>query len=329
MDITHNKILWRDDLSSEEWDKSLAVLGGHPLQSALWGAARKITDGIEELRLAAFVDGEPVLMCRCELRSIRFLGKVAWLPRGPVAANHPFLPEIHRLFLEKLRHLGFCVCIHDPYSGPSMPDNAGISFSKQSQTMVLDLRPGRDAVFSKMHKKMRKNIRIAERFNACVEQTKDPADVADFYRICSQTSERKMFDFYGSEALMSELLTLTNADSSYRARLFVIRVDGKVGAGYLVIENGSSMHEIWTGSDRAFSDQHLGEATLWGFLSWGIEAGLKTHDQEGIDPKGNPGCYFFKKCLGGVEVTLPGKRAFPLNLLGSGAVLAGRLFGKV
>lgn len=329
MENTHNKILWREDLSFEEWDKFLAILGGHPLQSALWGAARNKVDGIEDLRWAAFIDGEPVLMCRCELRSIRFLGKVAWLPRGPVAANHPLLPDVHRSFLDKLRHLGFCVCIEDPYSELSMLENDGISLTKKPQTMLMDLSPGRDAVFSKMNKKMRKNIRIAESFKTCVEQTKDPSDVADFYRICSQISEKKMFDFYGSEALMSELLSLTDENSSYRARLFAIRVNGKVAAGYLIIENGRSMHEMWTGSDRSFVDQHLGEATLWGFISWGIDEGLKIHDQEGIDPEGNPGCYFFKKCLGGVEMTLPGKRAFPLSVLGSSAVLAGRLIGKI
>lgn len=329
MNRNNESISWRDDLSFEEWDKSLTILGGHPLQSALWGAARRKVDDIEDLRLAAFIDDQPVLMCRCELRSIPFLGKVAWLPRGPVAANHPFLPEIHRAFLDKLRNLGFCLCIEDPYSEHPLLDAEGKFLSKKSQTMLLDLTPGRDAVLGGMHKKMRKNIRIAESFENYVVQTKEPSDVADFYRICTQVSERKMFDFYGSESLMKELLSLTKEDSSYRARLFVMRVNGNIGAGYLIIENGSSMHEIWTGSDRSYTEQRLGEATLWGFISWGIEAGLNIHDQEGIDPEGNPGCYFFKKCLGGVEVTLPGKRAFPLNVLGSSAVLAGRLIGKI
>jgi hypothetical protein len=73
----------------------LAALDGHPLQSAAWGDARRAVEGIEELRLAAFIGDEPVLLARVELRPV--LGeRGGWVPRGPAAADHPALFDAAR-----------------------------------------------------------------------------------------------------------------------------------------------------------------------------------------------------------------------------------------
>ena len=322
-------INWSFDLSPNEWDCILASCGGHPLQSALWGQARQRVDGIEDKRWAAFIGNEPVWMGRFEIRSLPVRGRVAWLPRGPVLLNHPLSISAHRQFLALLKKEGFLLCFADPY--PQIMGDAvlGESLRSAPQTLWLDLKKGKESLFDNMHKKLRYGVRAAERAGVILEESRDSGDVTEFFKLCDQVSAAKQFALPGSEQLLLELLLLTQSDSSYRAHLFVARFDGKVVSGYLSIENGKSLHNIWNGTDRSSSKQCPGEAVLWHQVAWGIDAGLSIYDQEGIDEENNPGCYSFKMRLGGEIVTLPGMHAKPLSLSGKVLLRLGQWLGKV
>ena len=74
------EIEWRKDPDPADWDSALARLGGHPLQSALWGTARKAIDGFQESRWMALKGGAPVYLIRYEERPVPALGKIAWVP---------------------------------------------------------------------------------------------------------------------------------------------------------------------------------------------------------------------------------------------------------
>ena len=51
---------WDKDPPPAEWDRALAALSGHPLQSCLWGDARRAVDGIAQHRWLARCHGEPI-----------------------------------------------------------------------------------------------------------------------------------------------------------------------------------------------------------------------------------------------------------------------------
>jgi hypothetical protein len=55
-----NKLEWEKDPPAGEWDRALARLSGHPLQLALWGEARRLTDGTNDRRLMALRNYEPI-----------------------------------------------------------------------------------------------------------------------------------------------------------------------------------------------------------------------------------------------------------------------------
>src|SRR3990172_8170347 len=46
------QLTWNTDLPAAVWDRRLAEMRGHPLQSALWGDARYAVDGIQNHRWA-------------------------------------------------------------------------------------------------------------------------------------------------------------------------------------------------------------------------------------------------------------------------------------
>lgn len=326
---TGKSIKWSFDLESEQWDRILASCGGHPLQSALWGNARKLVDGGDDRRWAAFVGNDPIWMGRFEIRHLPFCGKVAWLPRGPVLIDHPLAKSAHQQFLELLKKEGFLLCFTDPYPQILADVELGRSFRAASQTLWLDLKKGKESLFDNMHKKLRYGVRAAERAGVLLEESRAPEDVTAFFQLCDQVSEAKQFTLPGSEPLLQKLLLLTQPGSSYKAHLFVARFEGRVVSGYLSIENGHSLHNIWNGTDRSQSKECPGEAVLWHQVAWGVNAGLSIYDQEGIDEKNNPGCYSFKMRLGGEIVTLPGMHAKSLSQSGKVLLRLGQWIGKV
>lgn len=328
--MTVNKeISWSFDINPGEWDSFLADVGGHPLQSALWGQAKSEADGVRDCRWAAFCCNEPILMARFEVRSLPLGLRVAWVPRGPLLTDHPLAGLAHEQFLERLRHKGYLVCFTDPYQSTIDGDWLGKSIGAVQETLWVDLSVGAPAIFSNMHKKLRYGVRAAERAGVVLEESRSPVDVKAFFNLCSQVSSAKDFSLPGSAELLQELISLSGENNPFKAHLFVARHEGRLASGYFSIENGHRLHNIWNATDRDLARHCPGEAALWYQVEWAIEAGLEVYDQEGIDRENNPGCYQFKKRLGGKVISLPGLHAYPLGFLGKTVLSLGRLAGKI
>ncbi len=105
---------WDKDPPPAEWDHALAALSGHPLQSCLWGDARRAVDGIAQHRWLARRDGEPIWMIRVEERKV-LGGKIAWAPRGPTGRTADMSLSVPPGFDERLRAEGFALLICDPW----------------------------------------------------------------------------------------------------------------------------------------------------------------------------------------------------------------------
>ncbi len=320
---------WVTDLPTTEWDRSLAVLGGHPLQSALWGGARATVDGIPDLRWAALgTNGCCLFMARAETRRIPGIGTVAWVPRGPTTAPNARLNQIHREFLDKLRAAGYLICIDDPYPSRWVDPVAGTPLLPRPRTVCIDLTVGKERLMSNLHSQWRAGVRVAERSGVVVEHTRQAEMVSNFYAMCESISRDKGFVLPGSEALMLRLCAL-EPGPDVEAVLFLARYEGRVAAGALAIRCGNSVHYMWGASDRTFARQRPGEAVQWAVIEWALRKGCHRYDLEGIDPEKNPGVYEFKRKMGGKEVDLPGKQGFPLGTVGKVLLFAGRRLGRL
>ncbi len=78
----------RFDHGSEEWNVLLAAIGGHPLQSALWGDAKKAVYGITDRRMALYDQDKLVALARIENKGLERILKLGWIPQGPVLAEN-------------------------------------------------------------------------------------------------------------------------------------------------------------------------------------------------------------------------------------------------
>lgn len=303
---------------AEVWDCTLAKMDGHPLQSAAWGEARRKFDGLESLYLQLNADGKPCGMARVETRKLPLLGRVAWVPRGPVFATdneHNLQASLCR----ELQRSGFVLAVFDPYR-----QTDGHS---QVRTIWIDLTLGAEALKKRIDKQWMYGVRRAAREGVEVVRASTADEVSEFFRMCAQISQDKGFELPGSEALMQRLLFSPQTEGE-EMQLFLAKHEGRLGAGAFVARSGNHLHYLWGASDRELSRQRVGEAVQWTVIEWGMAEGCSRYDLEGIDSVNNPGVYAFKKKMGGEEVHLAGKHAVPFTLMGRLALVVGRLVGR-
>src|SRR5947208_3279440 len=110
-----SSICWERNLPPAIWDAAMARLRGHPLQTALWGEARRHADGIVTESFAAVVDGQIVWAARVESRRVGLLGRIAWVPKGPAFAPNALASECERQWIEMMRNEGYLLCVLDPW----------------------------------------------------------------------------------------------------------------------------------------------------------------------------------------------------------------------
>jgi hypothetical protein len=310
-----SQIEWREDLNSVEWDVALARLGGHPLQSALWGDARRAVDRVRDHRWMALRTGKPVWMIRCEERAVPALGPIGWVPKGPAGETPSGAGALPSALIERLKPYGITALITNEWSQAGDQSGNTANGAAGPRTIWIDLSAGRDRVWENVDKQWRYGVRRAERLGVVVESTRSPPDIEEFFALCASISRVKSFRLPASVALMKCLLEREEG-GAVEARLFVARHQGRLGAGAFLIRCGGSVHYFWGATDRALSKERVGEAVQWAAIEWALAKKCRCYDLEGIDPQYNPGVYEFKKKMGGREITLIGKQHYPLGIRG-------------
>ncbi len=305
-------IEWREDVGNDEWDHALAFLRGHPLQSALWGEARRAVERMRDYRWMAIKDGTPFWMMRFEERRVPGVGRIAWAPRGPTGTDALVAPEG---LAERLRLAGFALLVTDPWVPVASATADKPPLSTRPRTIWVNLEIGEEAVWNALHPQMRKGVRRADRGNVVVETTEDARAISSFVSLCAETSRRKGFDLRVSEELVRTLLKCAPG-SDAEAALFVARHGSSFGSGLFTIRVGRSIHQIWGATSRDLRQQRVGEAVQWAAMKWAFEHRCTLYDLEGIDPTSNRSVYEFKRRLGGDALTLTGKQYLPLSARG-------------
>jgi hypothetical protein len=300
-------LLWKENLTDGEWDTVLTELGGHPLQSAVWGNVRKTSDHIKDHRWVAFQHGKPVFLARFEERCILKKFKIAWAPKGPVAFDPAQEIFLKKIFFKRLREKKFFIFADNQW----LKVDASEIKRTSHRTIWIDLKLGKETLWAKLSKQFRYDVRHAKKLGVTVERSTNLQDVHEFYQMCQSVSQHKNFNLNVSEQVMKELLQ--QQTNSVESQLFIARFENKLCGGAMVIRCGQNAHYLWGGIDRQFSKLTVGEVLQWEIIEWAIEQGCNIYDLEGINLKKNPGTYQFKKKLGGDIIPLPGVHFYFLN----------------
>jgi len=312
---------WTNNFDPTKWDYYIASFNGHPLQSALWGEARKSIDRIESQYFCHFSnDDTPDFMARVETRSIKGVGSVAWIPKGPVVSSST--PCLINEFKEILKKNKYKLLITDEYSLSTETSSENI------ETIFIDLAKNSDTLFSNLDKQWRYGVRRAQKEGVKLSRDQSENKVAEFFKLCQKISESKSFELPGSLELINHLLS-HSFDEKVKFELVSAEFENNIISGAVIAKSGKHLHYFWGASDRNFPKLRGGEAVQWEIIETGAKDNFERYDLEGIDRINNPGVFAFKKKMGGDIVNLVGKQYIPLNTIGTILKIAGRIFNRI
>jgi len=311
---------WTENIDPNTWDKYIANHNGHPLQSALWGEARKTIDGIESQYICHFSNNIPDFMARVETRSIKGMGNIAWIPKGPVWDTHN--PSILTEFCDNLRRNKYNLLVTDEYSTSNNTSQQAV------QTIYINLEQDIDTLFSNLDKQWRYGVRRAKKEGVEILSEQSETKIAEFFNLCQKISESKSFELPGSLPLVNFLLT-HSFNENVKFELITSNFEDQVISGAIIAKSGQNIHYFWGASDRNFPKLRGGEAVQWEVIESGSKQGFQRYDLEGIDPINNPGVFAFKKKMGGEIVNLTGKQYLSLDGIGKVLKLAGKLLNRI
>lgn len=300
--------LWND---LKSWDSHLSELGGHPLQSSLWGESRRVCGQMESLYATVEHEGRRVLMARVEARPAGPFAKVAWIPKGPVLLANNDSPVGIRELGDLLRKRGYCLMVVNPYA---VVQDA--SPGLETNNIFIDLTADSQTLLANLGKEIRRMVRRATDAGLRVEQTTEKKDVLRFHELCAATSAKKSFPLNCSEDLFLSLLSGADATGPFKADLFIVRRGDTLAAGLFLIRSRFICHNFWSAIDKNIAGASTSPFLHWSAMLWAKAQGCVRYDFEGIDKQHNRGTYEFKRKFGGTEVVLEKPLGYPLTTTG-------------
>jgi peptidoglycan pentaglycine glycine transferase (the first glycine) len=205
-----------------EWDAAAARLpGSHVLQSWTWGECKSRFGWTADRRLWTDRDGRTVAAAQILRRTARvgpFSATLFYLPKGPLldwdddAVREPVLADLEQM--ARREHAIQIKIDPDLVMGRGIPEagkedaeaagaralarlrDRGWRFSPEQvqfrNTVLLDIRPGEDALLAAMKSKTRYNIRLAARHGVTVRPGGE-SDLPQLYRMYAETADRDSF----------------------------------------------------------------------------------------------------------------------------------------
>ena len=299
----------RDDLSTLEWDAYLAKLSGHPLQSALWGNAKRDIYGICDERLALYANNQLVALARIEKRGIQPWLMCAWIPQGPTITTELDHQILQRYLSETLKKRHYSAYATAPWKA-----SHASCVDKNRKTIWIDLQCGLETLWSKLDKQWRYGVGRARREGVSIHIANPDDDLSYFYRLCVQISQEKKFHFQHSEAFLRYLFIQGNKDVS--GTLFLAKQNQIIIAGAFVLQAGKNIHYMFGAMDRQYASSRAGELVQWSVIEWACKQQCVRYDLEGIDSDENSSVTAFKKKMGGEIVTLSPPEIKAMNMRG-------------
>ena len=328
-----------DRATSAEWSQMLDLFDDANIyQTAAYGAVH--WGGRNLSRLVLKRDGD--VMGVAQLRIVRptpLKFGMAYLRWGPLweRRGQPLDSEVPiRLAVAiedeylKARKL-FVRILPNAFAGSKRAEGFQSAFSKFTRetnepsdiyrTFLMDLTPSLEELRSRLDPKWRNKLKGSEKNNLTVISGHGGDEYRAFCEIYFQMRKRKGFDTtVDAEEFgrMQEALT-----ESQRMHVLICQDRGVPVAGLVVSAMGDSAIYLLGATSDAGLNAKGAYLLQWTMICWLKERGIRSYDLGGIDPEGNPGVYYFKRGLSGVDICQIEPHAASESAVSSGLVKAG------
>ena len=289
-----------------EWDELIAQNpdGGQILQTRAWGEFKRAHRWAPRYLLSDTESPIAVLVLR---HSVPGLGVLGYVPKGPGVAEVMQLPAL----LDGLRDTAgpaFAIKVEPEIEQSAAATSAlrdmGLEKSRHDvqisrATIIVDLRPGEDALLASFKPKCRYNIRLAQRRGVTVSPVPlDDHSIDTMYSLMAATRDRAGFTLRSREyfALYWRLHAAAG-----QGQLFFASLDGEVLAGVFATYIGKKAWYKDGGSTKEHAAVMAPHLLQWEVMRWLRTRGVEAYDLVAVPPSAelNPehplyGLYRFK-----------------------------------
>lgn len=279
-------IAWRDHLDLLRWDRFVADHpGGGHLQLSQWGAVKRTVGWDSEI--AGFeTDGGIVGGAVILHRRIPVLGRIGYIPRGPLLADPGLAPRFVGELTGLASRLGVRhLTVQPPIGGENLepvlatagffPGAASVA---PDATLVVDIAGDDDEILGAMSAQTRYNVRLSQRRGLQLREG-DATDLAAFHHLLERTARRQGFEPYPLDyyrALWDQLAP------GGHLHLFLLELSGEIVSAMLAVTFGDTVTNklaVWSGEHGRHRPN---EGLYWTVMQWGRLHGFLRFDLEGI-----------------------------------------------
>ena len=276
------------ELVDPAWDEFVETTpGGTYQQTSMWAQVKSLVDW-RPIRVVLSRDGVIVAGCQALLRPVARLGRIAYVPHGPLVADGDTAtltavldaPE-ELVNQERLLYLK----LQPP---PDSADMAGTLRQRRfvpsdldtapRLTMRVDLRRSPEAMLAAMRARTRTYIRQAQRRGVVVREGGDK-DLPVFYELVEATGRRQEFAPYPRSYYEG---IWRSFHEQGHAHLLLAEYRGEVLSSNLLLGFGESVAYKMGGWSGHRHDVRPNELLHWAGMQWGRDHGYRYYDLEGI-----------------------------------------------
>ena len=189
------------------------------------------------------------------------------------------------------------------------------------RTFLVDLKPSIEELRRSLDAKWRNKLKQSERNHLTVVSGNGSEEFRAFREIYVQMRERKTFE---STVSVDEMSRIQQAlPEPQRMHVLTCQDKGVPVAGIVVSAMGNSAIYLLGATSDAGLNSKGAYFLQWTMMSWLKERGIETYDLGGIDPEENPGVYYFKRGLSGLDIRQINPFAASKSAVSFGMVKAG------
>ena len=276
-------------VEDSEWDGYIAdAPGGNHAQTSLWAQVKALR-GWKAVRIKVIQDEQIVAGAQLLLRSLRLVGTIGYVPKGPVISSSD--PELPRFVMEKLHELVRAyrlqyLLVQPPSNGDNLathlPDRGfcqSLTRVMPAATVLIDLSHPLDKILAGMRKKTRYGVRRSQKDGVTVREGAQD-DLPTFHRLLTATSQRQGFSPFplGYFSDMWHIL-----DPPGYLKLFISEYEGEPVSAQLILSFGDTATAKQFGWSGRHGVHRPNEALDWATIKWAKSHGYRYYDLEGID----------------------------------------------
>lgn len=176
--------------------------------------------------------------------------------------------------------------------------------AKPRHTILLDLSTTLEDIRRKFHPKWRSSLVRAEKNGIRIIRSTDLNDFDHFNRIFLEFTKKK--GFWPDQDVEFFKRVQTRAGCDQKLVLHLAWEGEQLIAGHLGSYVGDTAVNLLSAANTRGRDLLASFLLQWSVITYAKGRGVRHYDLGGIDKKGNPGVYLFKRRLNGRPFTEPG-----------------------